>query len=84
MSERSCLAVAIDLLSRREHSQLELRKKLVAKGFADDEVDELLLRLHEENLQSDERYAESYVRQRVDKGYGPIRIRQELRQKGCE
>ena len=33
-------------------------------------------------LQSDERYAEAYVEQRVRRGYGPMRIRAELRERG--
>lgn len=80
--ERTCLATAVDLLSRREHSQLELQRKLAAKGYDSDEIDEVLFRLIEDRLQSDERYAESYVRQRLEKGCGPLRIRQELKQKG--
>ena len=39
-------------------------------------------RLAEEGLQSDSRYAESFVRQRFNRGHGPLRIRQEMRQKG--
>lgn len=81
MSGRSCLARAIDLLSRREHSQAEIRKKLISKGHDADEVDDIILRLVKEDILSDERYAESYVRQRVGKGYGPVRIRQELKQR---
>ncbi len=38
--------------------------------------------LAQENLQSDSRFAESFVRQRFNRGYGPLRIRQEMRQKG--
>jgi regulatory protein len=33
-------------------------------------------------LQSDARYAEAFVHQRTQKGYGPIRIQQELRVRG--
>jgi regulatory protein len=35
-----------------------------------------------ERLQSDARFAESYARQRADKGYGPVRLREELRERG--
>ena len=34
--------------------------------------------LRGEGLQSDARFAESYVYQRMRKGFGPVRIRQEL------
>jgi regulatory protein len=37
-----------------------------------------------EGLQSDARFAENYARQRADKGFGPLRIGLELRQRGVE
>ncbi len=73
---------AMDLLARREHSCKELKQKL-KKRFDDETIiDEQLDRLAEEGLQSDSRYAESFVRQRFNRGHGPLRIRQEMRQKG--
>ncbi|MGB1140372.1 MAG: regulatory protein RecX [Halioglobus sp.] len=74
--------VAMDLLARREHSRRELREKLV-KRFGDEPLlDEQLDLLAEENLQCDQRYADSLLRQRISRGHGPVRIRQEMRQKG--
>jgi len=35
----------------------------------------------EENLQSDDRFAESFARQRAGRGYGPARVRQAMREK---
>ena len=82
MPERTCLATAVDLLARREHSKRELREKLIRKGYDADETDEVIKRLVGDNLLSDERFAESYTRGRAGRGYGPTRIVQELRQKG--
>ncbi|MDG1388505.1 MAG: regulatory protein RecX [Halioglobus sp.] len=73
---------AMNLLARREHSSKELRQKLLKRFDEPALVDEQLLRLTEENLQSDERFAESYLRQRISRGRGPISIRQEMRRKG--
>ena len=73
---------AMDLLARREHSRRELRDKL-KRRFADLAlIDRELDRLAQEQLQSDERFAASFLRQRVARGHGPLRIRQEARQKG--
>ncbi len=73
---------AMNLLARREHSLVELRRKLGAR-FQDGELlEEELQRLSDENLQSDSRYAESFARQRAGRGYGPVRVRQEMREKG--
>jgi regulatory protein len=73
---------AMNLLARREHSVRELRNKL-KRRFSDEAViDEQISRLTLERLQSDARFAESYARQRADKGYGPVRLREELRERG--
>ncbi len=73
---------AMNLLARREHSSKELKQKLLKRYKAPDLIDEQLLRLAEEKLQCDERFAESFLRQRISRGHGPIRIRQEMRLKG--
>jgi regulatory protein len=73
---------AMNLLARREHSVQELRNKLRRRFPDSDMVDEQLLRLTAERLQSDVRFAESYARQRISRGYGPLRLREELRERG--
>ncbi|QFU75180.1 regulatory protein RecX [Halioglobus maricola] len=73
---------AMNFLARREHSRKELQQKLHKRFKAADLVEEQLDRLAEENLQSDKRYTESFLRQRIGRGHGPLRIRQEMRQKG--
>ncbi len=47
-------------------------------------VEELLDKLVEEGLQSDERFTEAFVHHRLNKGQGPMKIVQELRQRGIE
>ena len=73
---------ALDLLARREHTKFELQRKLSAKGFASDEIDLVINELAQKNLQSDERFLASYVRMRADRGFGPVRIKQELYERG--
>ncbi len=73
---------ALDLLARREHAVAELTRKLIEKGFDEIFVHEALSALVDDGLLSDARYAESYVRSRMGKGFGPVRIREELRQRG--
>ena len=72
----------MDLLARREHSLSELHRKLCRRFDAPDLVASVLQDLQRENLQSDERYAESLLRQRLQRGYGPARIRQDMRERG--
>jgi regulatory protein len=73
---------AIALLAQREHSARELERKLRDKGFDGARVAGCIARLQQERLQSDARYAESYVHMRSGKGYGPLRIRAELAERG--
>lgn len=74
---------AMDLLARREHGFFELERKLSVR-FPREMVVAVLTRLQQERLQSDERFVESYVYSRRQRGYGPVRIRAELLQKGLE
>lgn len=70
------------LLARREHSRAELLRKLTARGYTATDVEPLLDRLAAQQLQSDARFIDSYARMRSGRGYGPQRIRAELRERG--
>ena len=73
---------AMNLLARREHSVRELRDKLKRRFPDDEKIDAQIARLIEERLQCDVRFAQSYARQRISRGYGPLRLREELRERG--
>jgi len=76
---------AMNLLARREQSFHELLQKLTQK-YPELDTSDIILpaleRLRDENLQSDERFVEAYVRYRRTRGVGPLKIEMELRQKG--
>ena len=73
-------------LSYREHATSELRIKLRKKFGTEAEIERLIDQVLEhfiaEDLINEFRYAESYIRSRVNKGYGPENIRNELITKG--
>lgn len=75
----------MEILARREHSRLELLRKLQLR-YPDSQalIDQVIGDLQLERLQSEERYTESYTAMRKRKGYGPQRLQQELREKGIE
>jgi len=73
---------ALNFLSRREHASLELRQKLTRKGFEPSLIDYALIQLRIDKLLSDERFVESFIYTKISKGYGPIRIEQELQKRG--
>lgn len=75
---------AVRLLARREHSRLELRRKLGSRGHAPGAIEAALADLAEGGLQSDDRFAASYVRTALERGHGEHRIRAALRERGIE
>jgi regulatory protein len=75
---------AMDLLARREHGRVELTRKLRQRGALPEMIDIALDRLTEEGLLSEARYLESFVSYRARSGYGPLRIREELSQRGLQ
>lgn len=75
---------ALKLLARREHSRFELSQKLQKISGQLEAIEFLLDELSEKNYLSDLRFAESYIRMRMHKGMGPVRIRHELRQRGVD
>jgi len=77
-------AVAVRMLSRREHAALELEQKLIGKGCDADTAADVLHWCQQNDLQSEERFVGGFVRQRRARLYGPRRIRAELAAKGVE
>ena len=75
---------AMDLLARREHGRVELTRKLRQRGALPEMIDTALDRLTEEGLLSEARYLECFVSYRARSGYGPLRIREELSQRGLQ
>jgi regulatory protein len=71
---------AISLLARREHTRVELIRKLSPHGTSE-EIETVLNELASSGLQSDARFAENYVRSQSAR-LGTARLRQSLRTKG--
>jgi regulatory protein len=79
-----CKRRALDLLARREHSRLELERKLAARGFAAEAVAVALDDLERSGALAADRFTDSFVRSRAAKGQGPVRIRAELAERGVD
>lgn len=74
----------IKLLALREHSEKELREKLMQKGYSRDDVDSSLERLIKLGYLSDERFASSFIRSRLRKNpEGRTLLALRLKEKGC-
>ena len=84
MTAQSLTARAVNLLARREHSQVELRKKLCKAKFEIDEIDVVIQKLAQIDLQSDLRFAENYLHYRSQRGFGSQKIKFELNERGVD
>lgn len=80
MPETSLRERALRHLARRDHSRVELARKLAAHGSAD-EIEAVIARMGELGLQSDTRYAEAFVRGKAER-FGAGRLRNELSLRG--
>jgi regulatory protein len=81
---RLALDRAVRLLAQREHSVRELTAKLTSRGVDAATAGLVVDDLRGRGLQSDGRFAEAFVHSRVGRGRGPMRIRQELSQRGID
>ncbi|MBR9870696.1 MAG: regulatory protein RecX [Gammaproteobacteria bacterium] len=80
--EYKARSVALRLLARREHSRQELALKLRQRKLEQSMIDLVLDEYEEEGWLDDRRFADVFSRQRIDAGYGPVRIMAELQQRG--
>ena len=69
---------ALGLLTRREHSRVELTRKLTSRGVEREDAQAVVDNLAKAGWQDDMRFAELLVRSRANTGFGPVRIRAEL------
>ena len=74
---------ALNLLSRREHSRVELQRKLSAHTEDPQELIDLLDELAQRGWLSDARFAEALVHDKQAK-FGTSRLAYELRERGVE
>jgi regulatory protein len=79
----SLKARALRYLSMREHSRLELTRKLSRYAEEGDDIEALLDTLEAANFQSQSRFAESLVHRRAHR-FGNARINMELQSHGLD
>ena len=81
--QEAALKRAFRFLSYRSRSEAEVRIKLTQWGFSQDVVETTLAKLRSLNFLNDEVFARGWAQGRSEgRGYGPLRIERELRQKG--
>ena len=74
---------ALKFLGYRARSEAELQAKLARSGFPPKIVAPTLEKLRALKLVDDQAFARNFTRSRIDnRGYGPLRLERELKQKG--
>lgn len=76
-------STALGFLAYRDRSEEEVRRRLERSGYSESAIEETVTYLIESGLLDDETFAVSYAEGRFRSGgYGPMRIRHDLRRKG--
>ncbi|MCD6472009.1 regulatory protein RecX [Candidatus Aerophobetes bacterium] len=75
---------ALKLLSYRERSKWEIKKRMEIKGYQKEIIEDTLNYLKKRNLINDKRFARMWIEDRIRSGYGRRRIYYELSEKGVD
>ena len=81
-SYQKALNSALRILTRRDHTILELSQKLKLRNFGEDIIHQVLSECERLHYLDDERTSLILLGQVKRKGYGSLRIRHEFRKKG--
>lgn len=82
---RRALGIALNILSRRDHSEVEVRRRLSAKGFLPEIIDEVIAGLREAGYLNDRRFARVYAESAIRNGRGfGFRLRLDLSRRGID
>ncbi len=73
---------AFSLLSYRQRSRQEIKNRLAEKGYSPDIIRQVISVLEQLDYIDDREFAVSWIRDRISRGFGPYRVRQQLREKG--
>lgn len=81
-SSGKVMAAATRLLGARDHGRNELKRKLRTRGFGADEIADVLERCERLGYLDDARCCERYYDELTDRGYGSLRVRATMLDKG--
>ena len=81
MNNKKLYDFSIRLLSKRDYSSGELKKKLLQEALPEEEVDTVIQLLMEHRYLNDQRLINSLIKKHLSKLHGLTRIKQELKKK---
>lgn len=81
--ENNALNDALNFLSYRQRSEKEVYDSLKRKGYAEENIEKVILSCKDKSYINDKNFAEAFMRDKVNLNkFGPERIKHELRLKG--
>jgi regulatory protein len=80
-SNQQAMNAAVRILTHRDHSKSELKRKLQQRGFASEVIDAVVLECERLNYIDDKRTARVYISQLKRKRFGKRHIRMALKKK---
>ena len=75
---------AAKYLASRARSTGELKTHLIGKGYGEDEIRAVISDFLDYGYLDDEDYCRQYIKYAFSKGKGPVRVKQELAEKGID
>jgi len=82
--ESAAYAYAARLLARREYCTSQIEQKLIGREVANETIAFVTNKLKTDGYLNDQRFAEMYLRSRLDKGEAPWLAAKRTRQKGSD
>lgn len=79
---QKALAYAFFLLKYRLRSVYEIRDRLKRKGYQPDDIEKVVDFLTEQGYLDDRQFSLSFARAKLRRGFGPARVKYELRRLG--
>lgn len=76
------LKVALNYLSYSDRFSREVIQRLKKEGFTKEEIDSTIERLKNYGYLNDEKTTEEFIRSKIEKGWGPERIKIEILRRG--
>ena len=84
LQQKAAFSYLVEMLSRRDHSIKEVEDKLSGQGFSSSSIRFAIDKARASRYLDDLRFASYFVDERIRRGWGRIKIEQELRRKGIE
>ncbi len=82
LERKICFAHLVEMLSRREHGEAEVKRKLASYGYRQSSIDAAVERAQDLRFLDERRFVTAFVEERMRRGWGRRKIERELALRG--